>query len=58
VGVRIAKGSETIVVFLARSIPQRQFDVLAIDLDIGNVVLEDGRDVDLCTQVSGSSFSF
>jgi hypothetical protein len=53
VGVRITEGSETIVVLLARSIPKRQLDMLAIDFDICNVVLEDGGDVDLCAQMSG-----
>ena len=38
-GVGVAEGSEAIVVFLAGSIPQRKLDVLAIDLDIGNIVL-------------------
>ena len=47
VGVGVAEGSEAIVVFLAGSIPQRKLDVLAIDLDIGNVVLKHGGDVNL-----------
>ena len=50
VGVR--KGSETVVVFLASRIPQGQLDVLAINLDIGDIVLEDGGDVDLNTCIS------
>jgi hypothetical protein len=32
---------------LAGRIPEGQLDVLAINLDIGNVVLKDGWDVDL-----------
>ena len=47
VGVGVAEGSEPVVVFLAGSIPQRKFDVLAIDLDIGDIVLKHGRDVNL-----------
>lgn len=45
IGVR--ERSETIVILLASGIPQGQLDVLAIDLDIGDVILENGRNVDL-----------
>lgn len=45
VGVR--EGTETVVVLLAGGIPKGQFDVLSVNLDIGDVVLEDGGDVDL-----------
>ncbi len=45
IGVR--QRSETVVVLLTSRIPQCQLNVSAIDLDIGNVVLKDGRDVDL-----------
>ena len=45
--VGIGERAEAVVVFLAGGIPQGQLDVLAVDLDIGDVVLEDGRDVDL-----------
>jgi len=47
--VRIGVGerAESVVVFLAGGIPQGQLDVLAVDLDIGDVVFEDGGDVDL-----------
>jgi hypothetical protein len=47
VRVGIGERAEAVVVFLAGGIPQGQLDVLAVDLDIGDVVLEDGRDVDL-----------
>jgi hypothetical protein len=50
VGVR--QGTETIVVLLAGRIPERQLDVSAIDLDIGDVVLKHGGDVDLVSSVS------
>ena len=46
-GVGVAEGPETVVVFLAGGIPKGQLDVLAIDLDIGDVVLEHGWDVHL-----------
>jgi hypothetical protein len=45
--VGVGERAESIVVFLAGGIPQGQLDVLAVDLDIGDVVLEDGGDVDL-----------
>lgn len=45
IGVR--QGTETIVVFLASRIPKGQLDVLAIDLNVGDVVLENSGDVDL-----------
>lgn len=47
VGVRVGEGTETVIVFLASSIPQGEFNVLVVNLDIGDVVLEDGGDVDL-----------
>jgi hypothetical protein len=46
-GVRVGERAETIIIFLASRIPKSKLNVLAIDLDIGNVVLEDGGDVDL-----------
>jgi hypothetical protein len=45
VGVR--ERAKTVVILLASSIPKGQLNVLAIDFDIGDVVLEDGGDVDL-----------
>lgn len=47
VGVGVRKGTETVVIFLASRIPKGQLDVLAINLDIGDVVLENGGNVDL-----------
>ena len=47
VGIRITQRAETIVVLLASGIPQSQLDVLAINFDIGNIVLKYRRDVDL-----------
>jgi hypothetical protein len=47
VRVRVGERTETIVVFLTRCIPKGQLNVLAVDLDICNIVLKDGGDVDL-----------
>ncbi len=47
VRVRVGQGTETVVVFLACRIPESQFDMLAVNFDIGDIVLEHGRDVDL-----------
>lgn len=47
VGIWVRQRPQTVVVLLTGRIPQRQLDVLSIDLYIGDVVLEDGRDVDL-----------
>lgn len=46
-GVRVGERSETIVVFLTSSIPKSELNMLAINLDIGNVVLKNSGDVDL-----------
>ena len=32
---------------MTRSIPQSQFDMFAVNLDVGDVVLENGGDIDL-----------
>lgn len=45
--VGVGQGTETVVIFLTRRIPKSEFDVLAVHLDIGDIVLEDGGDVDL-----------
>jgi hypothetical protein len=45
VGVR--ERAETVVILLASGIPEGELDVLAVNLDIGDVVLENGGDVDL-----------
>lgn len=47
VRVGVGKGTETVIVLLASSIPEGQFDVLSVDLDIGHIVLENGGDVNL-----------
>lgn len=43
--VRIGERSETIVILLSGGIPECEFDPTAIDLDICDVVLEDGWNV-------------
>ena len=45
--VGVGERAQAVVVLLAGRIPQGQLHVLAIDLDIGDVVFEDGGDVDL-----------
>jgi len=45
--VRVGKRAQSVVIFLASGIPQGELDVLAIDFDIGDIVLEDGGNVDL-----------
>lgn len=47
VGIRVRERTETIVIFLASRIPKGQLDVLAVNLDVGDIVLENGGDVDL-----------
>jgi hypothetical protein len=47
VRVGVWKGTEAVVIFLAGGIPESELDVLAVNLDIGDIVLEDGGDVDL-----------
>lgn len=47
VRVGVGERAQTVVVFLACGIPEGELDVLAIDLDVGDVVLEDGGYVHL-----------
>jgi len=46
-GVGIREGAETVIILLTGRIPQGELDVLSVNVDIGDVVLENGRDVDL-----------
>jgi len=46
-GIRVREWPKAVIVFLASSIPEGEFDVLPVDLDIRNVVLEYSRYVDL-----------
>jgi len=45
--IGVGEWAETVVVFLTSRIPKGEFDVFAIDFNVGNVVFEDGRHVDL-----------
>jgi hypothetical protein len=47
VRVGVGEGAETVVIFLASGIPEGKLYVLAVHLDIGDVVLENSGDVDL-----------
>jgi hypothetical protein len=48
VRVGVGERAETVVIFLASGIPEGELDVLAVNLDVGDVVFENGGDVDLC----------
>jgi hypothetical protein len=45
--IGVAERAETIVILLTSGIPKRKLDVLAVYLDVGDVVLEHRRDVNL-----------
>jgi hypothetical protein len=47
VRIGIGEGTETVIIFLAGRIPQSQLNVLAINLDVGDIVLENRGDIDL-----------
>lgn len=59
VRVGVGKRPKTIVVLLARGIPKGQLYVFPINLDIRNIVLKDGGDIDLlvCEERVGCSVS-
>lgn len=46
-GIGVRQRAETIVILLASRIPKGQLDVLSINLNVGDVVLENSGDVDL-----------
>lgn len=48
----LKRGENLLVIFLTGRIPKRQLDLLSIDLDIGDVVLKNGGDVDLKETIS------
>ena len=59
VRVGVGERAKTIVVLLARGIPKGEFDMLAVDLNIGNVVFKNGRNVNLdCSESNTSVFFF
>jgi hypothetical protein len=41
------KKKDALVIFLSSGIPKSQLDTLAVDVHVSDVVLKDGRDVDL-----------
>merc|ERR1711860_110409 len=45
VGVWVGQGSQSVVIFLTGSIPKGQFDFSSVDLDVSNIVFENGRHV-------------
>jgi len=47
VRVRIGERAETVIVFLSGRIPESELDAFAVDFDVGDVVFEYGRDIDL-----------
>ncbi len=47
VRVGVGQRAQPVIILLASRIPKGQLDVLAIDLDIGDIVLKDGGDIDL-----------
>lgn len=55
VGIGIRKRAKAVVVFLTGRIPEGKLDMLAINFDVGDVVLEDGGNVDLLCRVSLSA---
>ena len=46
-GVWVAERTKPVVVFLASCIPQCEFNLFSVNLYICNIVLKDGRDVNL-----------
>lgn len=53
VRVGVGQRAQPVVILLASRIPQGQLNVLAIDLDIGDIVLKDSGDVDLMVETVG-----
>lgn len=45
--VRIRERSQSVIVFLTRSVPESELDVSAIDIYLCHIVLEDSRHVNL-----------
>lgn len=45
--VGVGERAETVIILLAGGIPKSELDVLAIDLNIGNIVLKNGGNVNL-----------
>lgn len=47
VGIRVGEGTESVVILLSGGIPEGELDALAVDNNVGDVVLENGGNVDL-----------
>lgn len=45
VGLRVRQRTQTVVVLLSRSVPEREIDGTSIDHDVGGIVVEDGGHV-------------
>ena len=45
--IRVRKGTQTIVVFLASGIPKSKLNFLSVQLELSNVILKDCGDIDL-----------
>jgi hypothetical protein len=45
--IGVTERAETVIVLLSGRIPQRKFNVLSIDLNIGHIVLEHSRNINL-----------
>ena len=52
VRIRVRERAKTVVILLTSRIPESELDMLAVDLDIGDVVLEDGGNIDLSREIS------
>ena len=50
-GVGVGKRSQSVVIFLTSGIPEGELDVLSINFDIGNIVFENSRNIDLGEKV-------
>ena len=51
-GVRVTEQVETVIVLLTSRVPQGKLDMFSIDFDIGHIVLEHGRNVNLAGNMS------
>lgn len=47
VGIGVRERAKTVVVLLTSRIPKSQLNMLSINLDVGDIVLENGWDIDL-----------
>lgn len=45
--VRVTQRTKSVIIFLTSRIPQGQFDVFAVNINVGDVVFEHGGNIDL-----------